>query len=292
MSDSAPEPNHSAKNKSGSVPHPSPYQTYLSPPTEKPSTANPKDHSIEAEPWFSKADFLGSPDDQHIPLEEAGHFSVHPGALAEQELAEHSVWDEPVASGLLHSGPDEQAITWYSYYLKQVSQTSVATTWLVTAICVFLSGPWAILGAFLGSSVDHMLVMVVLFGPTVEEILKIGLALWVVEKRPWLFAHKLQIYLCGLGGGLLFAAIENGFYLNVYISQASPELVVWRWTVCVALHTACSTIAAYGLIRMRHGMLSRQSPPRISDGGRWIGTAIALHGIYNFSAYFGERFLF
>ncbi|XZE19185.1 PrsW family glutamic-type intramembrane protease [Pirellulaceae bacterium SH449] len=293
MSGVAPEPNHPPqKNSAGSVPQPSPYQTQLSPLADKPSTANPRDHSIEAEPWFSKSDFLGSPNDQHIPHEEAGHFSVHPGALSEQELAEHSVWDEPTVSGLSHSGPDERAVTWFRYYLKQVSQTSVATTWLVTAACVFLSGPAAIFGAFFGSAGGQLLVMVVLFGPTVEEILKIGLALWIVEKRPWLFAYRVQIYLCGVGGGLLFAAIENWIYLNVYIPQASPGLVVWRWTVCVALHTVCSTIAAYGLIRMRHGMLFRQSPPRISDGGLWIATAITLHAIYNLSAYLGESFLF
>jgi len=247
-----------------------------------------KDQSISAEPWFTQVDFSLQPSDlspgQSAPETWEGRLL----GLAEQELAEHSVWDEPSVSRQLHPGPGPEALTWFRFYLESVSRTPAYGTWLVTAGLVLLSGPLAVLGVLFTGFVGDALLMVVFFGPTIEELLKIALPLWVVEKRPWLFSSGWQILLCGAGAGFTFAAIENGIYLTVYIPDPSPALVAWRWSVGVALHVGCSMIASVGLVGVRRGMLQRGNPPQLYDGGRWIIAAIVIHGIYNLLAIFWQ----
>jgi RsiW-degrading membrane proteinase PrsW (M82 family) len=168
--------------------------------------------------------------------------------------------------------------------LFKVSQTSAAKTWWVTCGIVLLSGPLAILGALFNGYSGNGLVMVVLMGPTVEEILKLAIPLWVIEKRPWLFSQGGQVLVCAFAGGMAFAVIENWVYLNIYIPNPSELLVVWRWTVCVLLHVSCSIIAGMGLIRVRQQMHATRSRPQLIHGARWIVAAIILHGSYNLAA--------
>jgi RsiW-degrading membrane proteinase PrsW (M82 family) len=86
---------------------------------------------------------------------------------------------------------------------------------------------------------------------------------------------------CGAMAGLLFAVIENVLYLKVYIPDPSPALVLWRWTVCVALHTGCSLVAASGVARVRTTSLQEGAPPALEHGARRILLAVVLHGVYN-----------
>ncbi len=260
-----------------------PYEPPMASALDTPVTFHSKDQSIAAEPWFNQKDFSSASNpDARLDILTIG--GGEPAQLSEQELAEHSVWDELTTTGQLVAGPN--AVTWFRYYQKQVSQTGILWTWVVTGVIVFMAGPLAILGAIINGYGGNALLMVVFFGPTIEEVLKIALPLWVVEKRPWLFSNSFQILLCGIGAGLTFAAIENWIYLNIYIPNASATLITWRWSVCVALHTGCSAIAAYGLVRVRQGMIRHGNRPQLQDGGHWIITAIVIHGLYNLIAIF------
>lgn len=272
-----------------SEPKPNPYEVPLTSVTEPPRPSNAKDPSVTAEPWFNQTEFFSAAD-PHAAMDNPSTWGSQARQLAEHELAEHSVWDEPATSTQLLSGADamddSNAVTWFRYYQKQAATTPALVTWLVTGLIVLLAGPLAILGAIINGFGGDAFLMLVFFGPTIEEVLKIALPLWVVEKRPWLFSNHFQILLCGLGAGLAFAVIENLIYLNLYFPNASPPLIAWRWSVCVALHTGCSAIAAGGLIQVRRGMLRRGHQPHLYDGGRWIIAAIVIHGIYNLFAIF------
>ncbi len=283
-----PEPDPS--DPEASEAHRQVYDPYAAPEPIDPFPKNPsvthrsRDHSVAAEPWLNQTEFAPDANDVFGAYECPPALSPRLPALSPHELAEHSVWDEPATSSRLAGAPDPQAMTWFRYYLLQGSRTPPLLTWMITGVIVMLAGPLAIVGTLLNGLGGDAMVMMVILGPTIEEMLKIALPLWIVEKRPWLFSNGLQILVCALAGGVAFAAIENWVYLNVYIPDPSPALVAWRWSVCVALHVSCSAIAACGLIRVRNGMLRRGSQPQLNDGGPWIVAAIVVHGLYNLLA--------
>lgn len=199
--------------------------------------------------------------------------------------AENSVWDEPALSPELSGKVPDGALTWYRWFTEQAALTSETTTWLVTVAISLAAGIWAILGALsLQTSWQFPVIMAVFVAPVTEEIMKIALAIWVAEKRPWLFKSFVQIVICGIASGLVFAAIENVIYLNVYIQNPSPQHVQWRWTICVMLHTGCSTIASIGVVQVWQRFQNEKRIPRLSDGARWIVAAMIIHGLYNLAA--------
>jgi len=111
--------------------------------------------------------------------------------------------------------------------------------------------------------------------------MKIALPLWLVEKRPWMYRNGGQILICALASGLMFAVVENVVYLNVYIPDPSAGLIQWRWTICVLLHSGCSTVAGIGAWRIWSRFQHHQRAPHLADGASWFVAAIVLHGLYN-----------
>jgi RsiW-degrading membrane proteinase PrsW (M82 family) len=134
------------------------------------------------------------------------------------------------------------------------------------------------------------LLMLTVIGPVTEEIMKIAAALWVVERRPYLFKSIPQILLCAVAGGLAFAFIENLMYLNVYIPHHTPKLELWRWTVCVGLHSGCSFVAGVGLARIWDNAVRELRRPQLGLGMPWFFTAMVGHGLYNGGVTLAETF--
>jgi RsiW-degrading membrane proteinase PrsW (M82 family) len=157
--------------------------------------------------------------------------------------------------------------------------------WWVAVAAGLAGGVFAIFGAFMesqpwGLAVGGLIVAVV-FGPAVEETMKIAAAALVVELRPWVFRRAEQVQLATVGSAAVFAAIENVIYLTVYVPQASAAVAAWRWTACVALHVGCTMIASRGLIEVWQRTVTEHRPPRMADGVRMLALAIVIHGLYN-----------
>lgn len=213
-----------------------------------------------------------------------------PGSVPPPEAPSESgasVWDEPALSPELTGTPPPGAATTAARLLAARERTPEAATWAVTAIVAACAGIWAILGAFLGmQSASSWLVLVVVVAPTAEEVLKVSLPLAVVELRPHLFSSRIQIGIAAASSGLVFAAVENLLYLGVYIAEPSEEIALWRWTVCVALHTGCSLISGLGVARVWAEVWERLAPPRPDLAARYIALAAAIHGAYNALAAF------
>lgn len=195
---------------------------------------------------------------------------------------DHGVWDEPGLSEQLSGPRPAGADTWRSWLEAERSRTSALRSWTVVLAAALTAGPLAIVGAFWGSgqSAWGYLSMVV-FAPAVEELGKAALALWIVERRPFLFRSSLQIALCLLCAGAAFSIIENLLYLHVYIDAPSPELIRWRWTVCVALHMGCSLIVSGGLIRVWRDVWARLERPRLPLAFPFLIAGVVTHGAYN-----------
>jgi hypothetical protein len=160
-------------------------------------------------------------------------------------------------------------------------------SWRAVLLAAAAAGPLAIVGAFLGapeSGLGSGLLMIVLFGPAVEEVMKAAAASYLVEKRPWLLRSPVQILYCAAMGGLVFAVIENLIYLTVYIRNPWPRLILWRWTVCTALHGVCSVIVGTGLARVWNSSVAESRRPRLEGALPFLVGAYLLHAVYNASA--------
>ncbi len=193
-----------------------------------------------------------------------------------------SVWEEPTTSAALSGATPGDALTYARWLDARLAERDVGKSWAMTGLIALCAGPFAVMGAFWGAgqTLFSVLALVVL-GPIIEEVTKLALPTYVVERKPHMFLGSTQILICGGCAGLVFAVIENLLYLNVYISGPSTALVVWRWTVCVALHVGCSIIGAMGLARAwREGMATKRRPD-VVGAARWIVAATIIHGTYN-----------
>jgi hypothetical protein len=196
---------------------------------------------------------------------------------------EHGVWEEPALSPELAGSAPPDQITYSRWLEEGRARTDAAWSWMVTAGVALVAGPWAILGAFMGSGGHSLfwIVTVVAVAPVVEETMKIAAATYVIEKRPYLFTSRAQILICALSAGLVFAAIENVLYLTMHRAR-NPELfAMWRWTVCTALHMGCSLVASLGLAKVWRGVWETMSRPRLTLGFPYLLAAVIIHGGYN-----------
>lgn len=186
--------------------------------------------------------------------------------------------------------PAPSNATSYAVWLRaRQAETSEAKSWGVAIVLALLGGPWAVITALMGAdpmtfTAGAMLLLVVVFGPLTEEVMKVGLVLWAVETRPYLFRRVDQIQLATIGAALVFAVIENLIYLNIYIPNASLLMVLWRWTVCVALHIGCTLVATRGLVAVWQRATTESRRPQLDQGLRWIVIAAIIHAAYNFTA--------
>jgi len=237
-------------------------------------------HSIENEPHLSAANFAPDPSEANA----AQQLRREQIAATEADAVEHTVWSEPALAAELTGEPDEHQVTYRRWLTKNIDQTTWLQSLSTMLLVALAAGPWAVLGALYVGTVSGSvfgILMLTVLGPVAEEVAKVAAALWVVEKRPFLFQSLWQIFLCAACGGLAFAAIENLLYLYVYVPKHTPEFVHFRWTVCVFLHVSCSLVAGVGLARIWDNAIRNLHPPRLALGVPWFVIAMVGHGLYN-----------
>ncbi len=249
-----------------------------------------RDPSIEHEPHLQDA--LHQPD----PSERTAARCLADEARRDglDQAVEHTVWDEPALDELAPPS-DDRRLTYAEWLDWRIATTPSVRTWWVTFGVVLAAGPWGVVGALFSGigSAGWGLIAVAVIAPVTEEMMKIAVALWVVEKRPYLFRTPTQIVLAALAGGLAFACMENWIYLFVGahsgpqvldIDQAtviSIDWVLWRWLVCTGLHATCSFLAGLGLARMWSRAMAHRTRPDIAHAAPLIIAAMVCHGLYN-----------
>ena len=257
-------------------------------PEERPQFGPSNDPAIENEPHMRGHEY------EMDPSEARAGFELDPlGATPTQEdQLEASVWDEPGLSAKEFGvAPSAESLTYDRWLAHGERKTSEAKSWWLCLIVACVSGPAAVIGTFLSQSGSApAIVMICLVGPLAEEVMKAAAILWVVEKRPFFFKSVSQIMICGVMSGLVFAAIENVLYLNVYIPNASPGLAAWRWSVCVALHVGCTCISAYGLSRVWKKTTIQRTRPEIALASTFIIASVLTHAAYNTAATIASGF--
>lgn len=209
---------------------------------------------------------------------ECGSVAVRPHA----EDPDGSVWEEPTTSGVLAGETPQDALTYARWLDARVAERDVGKSWAMTGLIALCAGPFAVMGAFWGAGQTMFSVLaLVVFGPMIEEVVKLALPTYVVERKPYLFLSGAQILLCGGCAGLAFSVIENLIYLTIYVPNPSAALVLWRWTVCVALHVGCSMIGAIGLASVWRAGMAEKRRPDVARAARWVVLATVVHGTYN-----------
>ncbi len=169
----------------------------------------------------------------------------------------------------------------YAWWLREKQRrTSWTWSWFAVIGAALIAGPLAVLGAFFNAAGLGLLVVMVI-GPTVEEIGKIAAAIVLVETRPYLVKHRSQIWLMTLGSAAAFAIIENLIYLNVYIPNPSGIVVAWRWIVCTLLHIGCTVVATQGCLATWIECVEQFRRPALSRHITPVVFAIIIHGTYN-----------
>jgi len=242
----------------------------------------PTDPSVRAEPHLRGMPLQLDPSERRADRTLAASESK---GEDEDQRVEHTVWDEPARSDALSGPVPEDAVTYARWLRKKRSQVLPATSWAVTFFIAEIAGLWAVIGAFMGSGQTVFnVVAATVFAPVVEEIMKVSAALYVVERRPYLFRSGVQIALCAVMGGLLFGVLENVLYMNVYVPNPARGLATWRWTVCTALHVTCSFIMGLGLIRVWAAAERHCTRPQLSLAYPFTVAAIVLHAGYNTAA--------
>ena len=192
-----------------------------------------------------------------------------------------SIWMEPIQS---QAGAEKGQQLYHEWIRGQKAEQTPVKTWIRTLLLSLFAGPLAIATALFTGHPGAGILLIVVVGPLIEEIGKILLPLMVMEKNPVKFSCRLQLIVCAVAGGLVFSVIENFIYLNIYFPDAGPELIRWRWSVCVMLHSGCSLIAGMGIAKSWKESEQNTQPPKYETAVPLLITAIVLHGSYNFLA--------
>jgi RsiW-degrading membrane proteinase PrsW (M82 family) len=193
---------------------------------------------------------------------------------------EIEIWEEPARSGF--AAPAPETPTYEKILLAQWRGQSAWRVVATFALCLVVSGPCAV-GIAIVEEITKSggVAGIVLFAPLIEEIAKIAVPLILLERSPWRWTSGWQLVAVCAGSGLVFAALENLVYLQIYHPNHTATLALWRWTVCVLLHTGCSTIAGLGLRRIWCAVRKNHTRPQISAGEIFFAAAIGIHAIYN-----------
>lgn len=152
---------------------------------------------------------------------------------------------------------------------------------LPTFFLVVGGGLVAIPAAFQGEIFGGLLV-VWLWAPIIEEILKPGGIYLLLLKWPGSISNRLWAGISGACAGLAFGLVESLIYVTVYFSNPTQEEVLIRFTVPVTMHVVASSIFAMGItLRIPRSLKQGVSLP-VSSWGFFL-IAIVLHSSYNIS---------
>jgi len=152
----------------------------------------------------------------------------------------------------------------------------------------------ALRGRFLGSFVAASIIEEALRGrflgsfvaaPIIEEVLKpAGVYLIMVKWPQALYSRWYTAFLAALGG-LAFGIIENIIYTEIYFPQHSPQMVLFRYTAGLLLHTGCSFIVGFG-INQKLLAAMKGDIPFLSANKRFFIIPMVMHSAYNVLASF------
>ncbi len=186
----------------------------------------------------------------------------------------------------LYRPPPKNADSYEAWLLSHQATTTSLQAWGVALAVPIIGGIFAIGAALFGTSPGgiaamSMPLLLVVFGPVIEEVMKIAATSYIIEVRPYLFTKGSQVLVATTGSAFVFAAVENAIYISFSGPNPPTEFLIWRWTVCVAMHVCCTWIATRGLTDVWEKTMTEHRPPALAGAVGSLIIAIAVHGAYN-----------
>lgn len=210
----------------------------------------------------------------------------------EMEQVLHSINHEP--QSLEEADPRETELDrLIKHHRTGMSPLALVAVVLLVAI---LAGPVSVLGTMAaGQRGSTGILYLVAGGPVIEEMMKLGGLLFLLEKKPWYILRGWHIIVAACVSAILFGVIENLVYSGIYlrnVNSISHETVMtFRWSVTVVLHTATTFVGAMGL---RKAWQSTIAKGRLFDSQiaePYIAAAVVIHGSYNALALLFNHYL-
>ena len=159
----------------------------------------------------------------------------------------------------------------------------VAAKWHALApLIALVGGAFGILAAAYTEFFHGSLLVAFIGAPMIEEALKpLGIYL-MLAKWPRTLRNRFYTAFLAALSGVAFAVVENIVYLNVYIEDPSRQVVLWRYTAGLGVHTLCSFIFGLGINEKLLASVKGEVK-FLSCGKRFFITAMVLHSLYNIS---------
>lgn len=123
--------------------------------------------------------------------------------------------------------------------------------------------------------------MAVLVAPAIEEICKPIAIVLLLDKRPHWLRRRSEVFVLALLSAAVFATLENVLYVFAYAPDAGPDFMLWRFTVCTALHLTASGVFGLGLAKMWQHQRTHGGGFDIDVCFRYYVVAVVLHAAYN-----------
>ena len=198
-----------------------------------------------------------------------------------EEDIDHSVWDEPSLTPTVANSVPKSALTYANWLNQRRENWTQWQAWTTTLGVICLSIPLAALAAVISLiSSNHFLVSDVILaciaGPILQEIFKIMVPLWIVEKRPYFFTSWFQFFVFALVTATVFASVTN-FFLSLAVEEVSRSFFIFQWVGILGLNLVTAAIATQGLETIWRNTINSGKPPKLDDGYPYFATAIGLH---------------
>lgn len=121
----------------------------------------------------------------------------------------------------------------------------------------------------------------VLFGPILAEVLKVGPASMLIERRAYSTRRGARISMITIGTAVLFAAGQNIVHLGLLFKGAASAQVVYRWMIGPLLHVICTAVATRGLRATWTRSIAEARQVNVTYAYPYIVSAVILHGAFN-----------
>ena len=204
----------------------------------------------------------------------------------QSEEIEHSVWDEPALAGMATDPHDD--FNYAAWIRERQASTSEIKSWIFVLAIALLSCPWGAMTWFvyLGNFGWGDVVTQLIFAPLMQEISKIALLLWVIEKRPYWIKGWFQIFICCLASASFFVVLFNwmGWLMGTH-----PFGLWFQWTAFFLMQLVASTVAAIGLEKVWHPTAYKHSPPVLEAGFNWFRAAFLINALFSAATMFAFR---
>jgi len=128
---------------------------------------------------------------------------------------------------------------------------SITLKWyLLGPLIAMAGGIFGILAAAAGNSGYGWYIGAFMAAPIVEEAVKPCGVYWLYGRRPQALSGRMYTACLAAVAGLVFGIVESFMYVGIYYleyNEHDQTMVIWRFTVCLLLHTVCSFIVGFGI---------------------------------------------